>query len=202
MINGDSKNNIIKKILYFPQCLYNLKILSRSKKCINIIEVELVKIESATGSPSRILSNMFWETIDWVALAQQLGPPVKIFDIACGKGHYANKYRKLLGDNFGGYTGIDIYKNKQFPVNYTHILDRAEFSAKYIKEENLITSQSGLEHIEEDFITLLEITDKLVKNKKPFIQIHLVPASLSLFLYFWHGYRQYSINNWKIFVAN
>ena len=40
-----------------------------------------------------------------------------------------------------------------------------------------------------------EITKKLTKNDKYFIQIHMVPASMCLWLYLWHGYRQYSKKN-------
>ena len=32
-------------------------------------------------------------------------------------------------------------------------------------------------------------------NKKKFIQIHLVPSKLCLWLYLWHGWRQYSKDN-------
>ena len=33
-------------------------------------------------------------------------------------------------------------------------------------------------------------------DSKKFVQIHLVPASASLFLYLWHGWRQYSKKSW------
>ena len=101
----------------------------------------------------------------------------------------------FIKKKFRGYTGIDIYKHKQFPSKFKHILDKAEYSANYLDNHNMITSQSGLEHIEEDIKVLKQVTSTLCKNEKPFIQIHLVPATASLFLYLWHGWRQYSAKN-------
>ena len=56
-------------------------------------------------------------------------------------------------------------------------------------------SQSTLEHIEFDFDTIKEMTRVLIENKEPFIQIHMVPSASSLWLYLWHGWRQYSRKN-------
>ena len=38
-------------------------------------------------------------------------------------------------------------------------------------------SQSALEHIESDFDAIKKITKVLIKNKEPFIQIHMVPSA-------------------------
>ena len=193
MLNGDNISGVWNKILYFPQCLYAAKIGNSHK--LDIANIKLKTIKFSAGTPSRILCDMFWETIDYDNLASQLGGSVNIFDIACGRGHYGLKYRGLLKKKFGSYTGIDIYKHKQFPSEFNHILDKAECSVNYLDNHNMITSQSGLEHIEEDIKVLKEVTSTLCKNGKPFIQIHLVPATASLFLYLWHGWRQYSAKN-------
>ena len=39
------------------------------------------------------------------------------------------------------------------------------------------------------------MTRVLIENKEPFIQIHMVPSASSLWLYLWHGWRQYSRKN-------
>ena len=52
-----------------------------------------------------------------------------------------------------------------------------------------------MEHIKNDFFVLKEFTKKLCKNNNPFIQIHMIPATKCLWLYLWHGYRQYSKKN-------
>ena len=59
-------------------------------------------------------------------------------------------------------------------------------------------SQSALEHIQYDTLTIEKITNELIKNKKPFVQVHMVPAASSLWLYMWHGWRQYSQKNLEI----
>ena len=193
MINGDNLQNLWHKILYFPQCI--LSSFKGTKHNLDISRLKLKIINFSTGTPSRILCNMFWETIDYENLSNQLGGKVSVFDIACGKGHYGLKYEKLLSKSFVNYTGIDIYKHQQFPKNFKHILSNAKYAADYLDNHNFITSQSGLEHVEEDIEVLKNITSKLSKKNKPYIQIHLVPASASLFLYLWHGWRQYSARN-------
>ena len=73
-------------------------------------------------------------------------------------------------------------------------MDKAENSSKYIGPYDVLVSQSALEHIEADVEVLYTITERLSDLNQAFVQIHLVSASLSLFLYLWHGWRQYSKN--------
>ena len=47
-----------------------------------------------------------------------------------------------------------------------------------------------MEHIKEDIIVFQKLQTLLNKNG---LQIHLVPSRFSLFLYLFHGWRQYSI---------
>jgi hypothetical protein len=193
MINGDNIKGFWDRLLYFPQCI--IAAMKGSRKNLDIVSIKLKEIDFSSGSPVRNLSNMFWETLDWKNLTYQLGGAVNIFDIACGSGNYGIRYQNLLGEGFGSYTGIDIYKDKKFPTKYKHILNKAEKSTDYLDGHNLIVSQSGLEHIENDKFVLKKITKFLNDSKKPFIQIHVVPASASLILYLWHGWRQYSAKN-------
>ncbi|GAI44862.1 unnamed protein product, partial [marine sediment metagenome] len=46
-----------------------------------------------------------------------------------------------------------------------------------------------LEHVEDDF-DVISKCDELIKRGG--IQIHILPSFWSLFLYLWHGYRQYN----------
>ena len=126
----------------------------------------------------------------------QLKSKINFFDIGCGSGHHGSFYENLLKDSFESYTGLDIYKHEQFPEKFRHIIDKAENISKYInKKINFVTSQSSLEHIEHDNLVLKDLTKKLNDNNLPFIQIHMLPASRALWLYLWHGYRQYSKKN-------
>jgi hypothetical protein len=194
MINGDRKLSWVQKLLYFPQCIkgWNANV---AKDLLTTRFVNLKPIDQETGSPSRRLSNMYWNTLNWDSLAAQLGGKVKVFDVACGAGQYGLRYRDYLGESFDGYTGLDIYKHADFPPAFTHINDKAENIRDYIDDHNLIVSQSALEHIEDDVGVLVSSVIAQKALGKPFLQIHLLPASSCLFLYLWHGWRQYSIKN-------
>jgi hypothetical protein len=195
MINGDNPKSSWEKIVYFYQCIkYGTKGNARSAR-IKRVRLKQYEGHEDVGTPSRKLSNLFWASLNWKSLTGQLNSKVNILDLGCGKGHYSYRYKKLLDENFKSYTGIDIYKHDQFPSEFTHILDKAENAYQHIDGQNLIVSQSALEHIEHDQETLKTITKKLSEKGNPFIQIHLVPASVALFLYLWHGWRQYSKKN-------
>lgn len=178
--------------------------LKGDKNNINLKKVVLNKADSVvginkslkeSGSPARRLSNMFWSTINWQSLSEQLNNDVNILDLGCGRGNYGYRYKKLLGKNFCSYTGVDIYKSNEFPREFSHILSKAENIHTHIREHNLIVSQSVLEHVENDIEVLTSITSNFSKSGKPYLQIHLIPASASLFLNLWHGWRQYSKKN-------
>ena len=193
VINGDGINGIWQRIFYFPQCI--LSSMRGQTKGLIIRKVSL-KIEALenTGTPDRRLSNMFWETLNWKVLAEHLGNKVNILDIGCGDGKYGTRYKKLLNKKLKSYSGLDVYKNKDFPNEFTHILDKAKNCFLHLKGINLVVSQSALQHIEQDRKVLEVITSNLSKSH-PFIQIHLVPAFASLWLRLWHGWRIYSQKN-------
>jgi hypothetical protein len=195
LINGDNITGIKNKILYFSQCYFNHKRGSSFELKIKNINLKKNNYKEYLGTPGRRLSDMFWCSLNWKNISNELNNKINILDIGCGNGNYGLLYQSLLTSNFNSYTGLDIYKNKKFPNRFNHIIDMAENADKHINGHNLITSQSALEHIEHDFEALSKITNKLSKLKKPFLQIHLVPAASCLWLYFWHGWRQYSKKN-------
>ena len=196
MINGDKISNFWDRIAYFPQCIVNG--LVGDKNLIQVRYISLLDDVKATniGSPARRLNNMFWASVDWVALSKKLNGKVHVLDIGCGKGGSGNRFRTYLKRHFGSYSGLDLYKDESFPKEFTHIKDKAENVSHYIDNTvNLITSQSALEHIENDLAVLKVLTENLGNRKKSFLQIHLVPASFTLWTYLWHGWRQYSQRN-------
>lgn len=194
-INGDNANSFFSKIWYFPQCLIKSFQGNKSKLVVKKIILKPNISNSISGSPGRILSNIFWNTINWKYLSIKFIIGLKFFDIGCGSGKYGKFYKKITGDNFHSYEGIDIYKDKNFPDEYRHILDKAENIQNYLNNHNCIVSQSALEHIEYDEFVLNQITKYFNSKNQAFIQIHLIPAQASLFLYLWHGWRQYSKKN-------
>ena len=195
-INGDNPGNIFNRLLYFFQCINNHKKGSNEPCEISNPTLSILNLDTFDKSPSRLLCNGFWNSIDYRNLRLHLNSDLNFFDIGCGSGVYGNLLRKYSSKYFGSYTGLDIYKNHKYPSEFIHICDKAEKVSQYInKKINFVISQSTLEHIEKDTFVIREITKKLYKNNTPFVQIHLVPASKCLWLYLWHGYRQYSKKN-------
>lgn len=195
-INGDNPGTIINRFLYFYQCL------SDQRKGVNYTcdifkpTLSMSNLNTFSKTPSRLLCDAFWNSINFENLKSKLNSNLNFFDIGCGSGSYGKFLKKITGEYFSSYTGLDIYKNHNFPSEFNHINSSADNVNKYIKiNTNFVISQSALEHIEKDIFVLEEITNKLIENKKPFVQIHMVPASKCLWLYLWHGYRQYSKKN-------
>ncbi len=194
-INGDYATGYLNKILYFPQCLINSFNGDKRNLVIKKIWLKPIKETYTYGSPSRRLCNMFLNSINWKYLSYKFKNDLRFFDIGCGNGKYGKFFKKISGDCFHSYAGLDIYKDNSFPVEFNHYLDKAENISNYLSNINCIVSISALEHIEYDEQVLYEITKYFNREDKPFIQIHLIPARASLFLYLWHGWRQYSKNN-------
>ena len=203
MINGDKVENLIDKIIYFKQCLKNHREGLNYYTKILKPNLSISNLDTFNRSPSRLLCNAFWNSLNYKNLEFQLKSKLNFFDIGCGSGEYGNFFKKISKDSFGSYFGLDIYKHNKFPSHFKHKLDNAENSYRHISDQvNFIISQSALEHIEKDITTIELITNKLQYNEKPFIQIHLVPAAKSLWLYLCHGWRQYSYKNLSSITYN
>ncbi len=195
-INGDNPGHFINRLLYFFQCLKDHR--KGDSKSFEIYQptLSILNLDTFGKTPSRLLCDAFWNSIDYENIRLKLNSKINFFDVGCGSGLYGTFLRKISGKFFSSYTGLDIYKNNSYPKEFRHIISKAENVYSFIdKQTNFIISQSALEHIEKDVFAIEEITKKLVQNEKPFIQIHMVPASKSLWLYLWHGYRQYSKKN-------
>ena len=195
-INGDKIKGFINRILYFYQCLSDQQSGGNKYVKINNPTLSTSDIKTFGKSPSRLLCETFWNSINYENLELQLRSKINFFDIGCGSGHHGELYKNLSKESFDSYTGLDIYKHDQFPSKFTHIVDKAENISQHLnKKINFITSQSSLEHVEKDTLVIEQLTKKLTANYAPFIQIHMLPASKALWLYLWHGYRQYSEKN-------
>jgi hypothetical protein len=57
-------------------------------------------------SPSRILSNVFWEKIRWDYVKTCLNGEIRAIEIGCGSGRYGKKISKIT--KIKSYTGVDI----------------------------------------------------------------------------------------------
>jgi len=195
-INGDNPGSIKNRLLYFYQCLNNHR-KGTNKECeILNPTLSMTNLDTFGKTPSRLLCDALWNSIDYKNIKIKLNSSLNFFDIGCGSGLYGSFLKKISGDCFSSYTGLDIYKNHNYPKEFNHIISKAENIYNYIsKQTNFVISQSALEHIEKDNFVIEETTKKLIENNTPFIQVHMVPASKCLWLYLWHGYRQYSKKN-------
>ena len=117
---------------------------------------------------------------------------ISVLDIGCGSGYV----RHILADMGyeGTYTGVDVVREPDFS-DYEHPAFKSIFVQKPIgkfdKKDayDLVISNTALEHIADDMEALRVARDACNPSG---VEIHLVPAFWSLFLYWLHGYRQYS----------
>ncbi|MFZ5365192.1 MAG: class I SAM-dependent methyltransferase [Patescibacteria group bacterium] len=117
---------------------------------------------------------------------------IKVLDIGCGSG-YVREILNKLGYEVD-YTGVDVYRHEQFddfnrfcvkPRFIQSEIENLDLDEKY----DLIISISALEHIKDDKLAV-EKSERLLNPGG--VVIHIVPSFWALFLYLWHGYRQYT----------
>ena len=87
---------------------------------------------------------------------------------------------------------IKSKKNSNFNFEIKTYLDLA----KHVKTKtNIFISQSAIEHFHYDLKYFKQIKDFIDLTKQNIIQIHLFPSPACLWLYLFHGYRQYNLNS-------
>ena len=148
-----------------------------------------------TSSPSRRLSLLFFHTYNWRDNIPK-SSHAKILEIGCGTGIYSQLFDDVLSEP--EYTGLDIMQNSLWFKYKSKRVSFVQSPAKDIKDiidnYNIVFTQSSLEHIEEDVKLFDDIYENRVSKGRPTMQVHLFPASSTLFTYLWHGYRQ---NNFR-----
>ena len=156
------------------------------------------------STPTRQYSNLFWLTYPWRELKKELGS-LHLFDIGCGFGgltaRITDRYAPGLIDS---YLGVDVLSyQEQWAslhqanpfIKFQQIHEKTNLLDTIPPQTNLIISQSSLEHIEDDLLVFRQIKQFIANHPQPIIQIHLVPAASSLWLYLLHGVRQYTPKN-------
>ncbi len=116
---------------------------------------------------------------------------IAVLDIGCGSG----RTRALLekAGYTGQYVGVDICGDR-FAIGQSgeafdvELIEGDATTLSFDKQFDLAISISVLEHVDDDAALVRNIKSHLRKTGS---QVHLVPASPSLWLYLWHGYRQY-----------
>jgi hypothetical protein len=150
------------------------------------------------ASPSRTLSDLFWQTLPWSSIGDQLGD-VRVLDTGCGNGHYGPRLLRWAGGRIASYTGTDLHLHFPWTALATgdarlhFYASRAEtFRDSVPAGTNMFISQSAAEHFDEDLVFFEQIRDYVRAAPGPVLQIHLVPSQACLLLYHLHGVRQYT----------
>jgi SAM-dependent methyltransferase len=204
-LNADRPLSAIGKASYFtlnwlnnalPYWFVDPKLAVRDFACPPI---EAHRAELPHGaSPSRTLSDLFWLSLPWPAMRDELGP-IHILDIGCGSGGYGPRLLSWAAGAIASYTGTDARPHADWPAleardsRLRFFTSRAERFADHIPPgTNLFISQSAIEHFDDDLGFFEQIRDYLRTTPGPALQIHLVPSQACLRLYQLHGVRQYT----------
>jgi SAM-dependent methyltransferase len=122
----------------------------------------------------------------------RLLPPgeVSVLEIGCGSGSLCRRLSEM--GYCGRYVGIDVgHRFDRSPVQgFDAAFVNADVASWRPDERfDLVISVSVLEHVEAD----ARVIDAMRGWLRPGgLQVHLVPAAAGLFLYLWHGWRQYN----------
>lgn len=151
-------------------------------------------------SPSRVLCNLFWKKLNYKYIKEELGE-INILDTGCGDGSYALKLNKYW-DGINSYLGIDNFYNQNWDslnkkYDFVKFLKISYLNIyKFIpKKTNIFISQSAIEHFHYDLEYFNQINKFIKSKKKNIIQIHLFPSPACLWLYLFHGFRQYNLRS-------
>ncbi len=116
---------------------------------------------------------------------------IRVLDIGCGTG-YARTLLEELGYT-GEYVGLDVVRDALFTEQSEAFA--ISFVQSRIEEYtapapfDLVLSNTAFEHIEDDRKAAI-VAHRLLASDG--VGLHIVPSYWSLFLYLWHGYRQYT----------
>ena len=200
-LNSDFELSIFNKYLYLFLNSFVGFLPSRSSRKLLIGKFlpspktleKVVSEEIGAVSPARLLSNVFWESDDYETMTSLLGGHLRVLELGCGTGVYGEKLSKLT--DISSYTGVDIQEHPNW-----HQLDPSVF--RFLKEtyenfdllasnQNLIITQSALEHFEKDITLFQKLNSWASSRDFPVVNIHLMPSACSLYTFLWHGVRQY-----------
>lgn len=107
-----------------------------------------------------------------------------------------------FAEGIKSYYGIDFYKRKKWyelMKENSFIKLKQDSSSNLInnipQNTNLFISQSAIEHFKFDIKYFNQLKYFINHSNKNIIQIHLFPSPACLWLYLYHGVRQYNLNS-------
>lgn len=153
----------------------------------------------ASSSAARKTSDLFWKSLPWEQIGEELGGEIHIFDTGCGHGNYSERLQDGSGGRITSYTGVDAKGRDNWGelekrhANFRFIESSSNDIFPLVpKETNLFVSQSAIEHFDQDLLFFEQIRSFAETAGHPVMQIHLFPGSATLPLYLFHGLRQYT----------
>jgi len=200
-LTGERPMRSLDRLRYFATCLRENYLPRPAAPPVRRMAMRLPAADEIPGgfnlqsSPSRVICETFWRTLPWDRIAETLGG-VRVLEIGCGSGSRLQILDAMLAERLDRYVGIDVRAHDRWPAlsrdpRVSFVRARAEdLDPELLADANLIISQSVFEHVERDLEFFQRHMGASVGH--PVIQIHLLPATASLFLYLLHGYRQYS----------
>jgi SAM-dependent methyltransferase len=186
-INGDNIAGIKNKLFYL---IFNfVRGIAGHLSFVHSSYWHPQSVRDGDDSPARKYLDSFLEMkIPELFPERQL----KVLDIGCGSG-YIRDILSRLGYTVD-YTGVDIVKEDDFEKheheNITSNLVLSSIEEFHTNERfDLVFSMCALEHVKDDSAAIVK-SERYTKQGG--YQIHIVPSYWALFVYLWHGYRQYT----------
>jgi SAM-dependent methyltransferase len=140
------------------------------------------------------LCDIFWENLDWEMIQAQLKGELRVLEVGCGTGRYGEKLKSFA--NIESYLGIDIEPNNHWAAissdKFHFQIGSYEDVLNLVRGQNLIITQSAIEHFEQDIVFFDSIKKYAESCDFPVIAIHLFPSPACLFTMLLHGIRQYN----------
>ena len=154
-------------------------------------------------SPSRTLAKIFTLQLPWQEICTELGN-IHILDIGCGSGNNGVRLQRWSGNMVSTYVGMDLKRHNNWKevvgklsnvsfvqTDVADVLSCLNAETNFA-ETNFVFSQSAIEHFTDDVKLFHDIHAFVSQRSQPVIQVHLLPSSVGLSLYRWHGVRQYT----------
>lgn len=211
-INSDHPLNFLSKYSYILLNAIHLLLpnLGDSRK-ITKFKPELDHLKNQLDnqrepvSPSRLLSDTLWSQIDFESLRKVLGQEIRAIEIGCGTGVYGKKL--VSNGSVNSYLGVDIKARESWHDSndnkLTFIKSSYQDLSRIVSHQNLLITQSALEHFEFDLKFFEDIDTFASASKSPVIAIHVFPSSACLITNLWHGIRQYGgFTIWRLLGRN
>lgn len=186
-ISGDIPLSFSQKIQYLTFNFFRGLFGFRFLKVIHWVPRKITNVSQ--DSLFRIYSNDFVKTILPTLFEDK---KIAILDIGCGSGYVRTQLQDL--GFTGTYEGVDIKKHKDFDTysintfsNSLTLVPAEEFRSVHVYD--LVFSFTALEHVPNDFLVIKKGFEYLAPHG---IQVHIVPSFWSLFVYGFHGFRQFT----------